>query len=111
MSYVTKNYSADGGDTLVIGGKIKFEEGAEIEGATGLTNTPASASSLGVVKIGANIDVNDGAISVADAGASTKGVVKQGVAVADAAGEAPTAAEFKALLDSLRAAGVIATAS
>lgn len=36
--------------------------------------------------------------------------LKQGVAVADAAGDAPTAAEFKALLDSLRAAGVIASA-
>lgn len=35
----------------------------------------------------------------------------QGVAVADAAGSAPTAAEFKALLDSLRGAGIIATAA
>jgi len=35
--------------------------------------------------------------------------MEQGVAVADAAGSAPTAAEFKALLDSLRAAGIIAT--
>ena len=35
--------------------------------------------------------------------------LKQGAAVADAAGDAPTAAEFKALLDSLRAAGVIAS--
>lgn len=34
----------------------------------------------------------------------------QGVAVADAASTAPTAAEFKALLDSLRGAGIIATA-
>lgn len=34
----------------------------------------------------------------------------QGVAVADAASTAPTAAEFKALLDSLRDAGIIATA-
>ena len=45
--------------------------------------------------------------------ASTAGAiggVKQGEAVADAAGAAPTAAEFKALLDSLRAAGVLATA-
>jgi len=32
----------------------------------------------------------------------------QGEAVADAAGSAPTAAEFKALLDSLRDAGIIA---
>ena len=42
---------------------------------------------------------------------SAKGVVKQGVAVADAASTAPTAAEFKALLDSLRNAGIIATAT
>ncbi len=34
--------------------------------------------------------------------------MSQGAAVADAAGAAPTAAEFKALLDSLRDAGVIA---
>ncbi len=32
----------------------------------------------------------------------------QGAAVADAVGSAPTAAEFKALLDSLRDAGIIA---
>lgn len=38
---------------------------------------------------------------------TTAGIVKQGAAVADAAGANPTAAEFKALLDSLRAAGVI----
>lgn len=29
---VTKNYSTDGGDTLVIGGKLKVEEGASVEG-------------------------------------------------------------------------------
>lgn len=33
---------------------------------------------------------------------------RTGVAVADAAGAAPTAAEYKALLDSLRNAGLIA---
>lgn len=44
------------------------------------------------------------------ASADTAGVVKQGVAVAAAAGAAPTAAEFLALLDSLRDAGVIASA-
>ena len=36
---------------------------------------------------------------------------KQGAAVADAASTAPTAAEFKALLDSLRDAGIIAKSS
>lgn len=35
---------------------------------------------------------------------------RQGAAVDDAAGAAPTAAEFKALLDSLRDAGLIASA-
>jgi hypothetical protein len=39
------------------------------------------------------------------------GAVKMGAAVADAASTAPTAAEFKALLDSLRAAGIIATST
>lgn len=34
--------------------------------------------------------------------------IKQGTAVADAVGEAPTAEEYNALLASLRAAGVIA---
>lgn len=46
-----------------------------------------------------------------EASATKAGLVKQGVAVADAAGSAPTAAEFKALLDSLRDSGAIATAS
>jgi len=45
------------------------------------------------------------------ASATAAGVVKQGVAVADAASTAPTAAEFKALLDSLRDAGIIATST
>ena len=40
--------------------------------------------------------------------AGTGSAMTQGVAVADAASTAPTAAEFKALLDSLRDAGIIA---
>lgn len=47
---------------------------------------------------------------ITPASTTAVGGVKQGAAVADAASTAPTAAEFKALLDSLRAAGVIATA-
>jgi len=39
---------------------------------------------------------------------TTVAPMEQGVAVADAASTAPTAAEFKALLDSLRDAGIIA---
>ena len=52
-----------------------------------------------------------GTIDLPAATTTTKGVVKQGAAVADAASTAPTAAEFKALLDSLRAAGIIATST
>lgn len=47
---------------------------------------------------------------VPEATEDAAGVVLQGEAVADAASTAPTAAEFKALLDSLRASGAIATA-
>lgn len=49
-----------------------------------------------------------GTAAMPAATASKRGAVKQGVAVADAASTAPTAAEFKALLDSLRDAGIIA---
>lgn len=50
-----------------------------------------------------------GTATMPAATASKAGAVKQGAAVANAAGSAPTAAEFKALLDSLRTAGVIAS--
>ena len=32
QTIVTKNYFTDEGDTLVIGGKLIIEEGAEVEG-------------------------------------------------------------------------------
>lgn len=40
---------------------------------------------------------------------SKAGLVKQGTVVAEASGENVTAAEFKALLDSLKTAGVLAS--
>ena len=43
-----------------------------------------------------------------EATTETAGLVLQAAAVADAAGSAPTAAEFKALLDALREAGIVA---
>lgn len=139
MAFNCKNYETDGGNKWVVGGTLKIEEGATLEGMASATTAPATSETLGLVKVGANVDVSaQGAISVKtasgankgvvqigdglaiangvvsldapDAGADVKGVVLQGVAVADAEGEAPTAAEFKALLDSLRDAGIIATA-
>ena len=54
---VTKNYFADGGDTLVIGGKLVVEEGAEVSGLEGgggsYTLPAASASAIGGVKLAA----------------------------------------------------------
>lgn len=83
MSYNVKNYTEQGGDVTHFGGKVVFEEGSQVEGLPSPT--------------------------VPDAGIGTKGLVKQGAAVADAAGETPTAAEFNALLSSLRTAGIIAS--
>lgn len=79
-----KNYKDSNGDRLVIGGTLKIESGATV---TGIKATMLPSAST-----------------------SAKGVVKQGVAVANASGANPTAAEFKALLDSLRDAGIIASA-
>lgn len=79
---------------------------------TGETYTLPVATSevLGGVKQGAGVTIAaGGAITVNAATTEAAGVVLKGAAVADAEGTAPTAAEFKALLDSLRAAGVIAT--
>lgn len=110
--YNCKNKMIDGGDTLVIGGKLKVEAGATVEGIADITANDATKVAKGLVQIGDGLAVADGVVSLdaPDAAADTKGVVLQGVAVADAAGDAPTAAEFKALLDSLREAGIIATA-
>ena len=56
-------------------------------------------------------DLKAASVDLPLATTSKAGAMKQGVAVADAASTAPTAAEFKALLDSLRNAGIIATAT
>ena len=79
---------------------------------TKLTNLEVTGS----LKVGGSVEIN-GALTLGETGSlpaattSAAGVVKQGVAVADAASTAPTAAEFKALLDSLRDAGIIAEAA
>ena len=83
MSYNAKNYTEQGGDVTHFGGKVIFEEGSQIEGLPAPT--------------------------IPDASTTDKGLVKQGVAVEDAAGEAPTAAEYNALLASLRDAGILAS--
>lgn len=58
--------------------------------------------------------IEDGIVAVekdapVQATATTLGLVKQAQAVAEASGENVTGAEFKALLDALKSAGIMAT--
>lgn len=47
MTYSTKNYFTDGGDTLVVGGKLVVEAGAEVEGLEGAGGSTAWADVTG----------------------------------------------------------------
>lgn len=44
MSDTTRNYHAHGGNEWVVGGKLTFLPGATVEGAEGVMNLPAAAS-------------------------------------------------------------------
>ena len=109
---VTKNYFKDGGDTLVIGGKLVVEEGAEVEGldAGGGSLTPATASELGGVKVGSGLSVDsDGTLSVAPASATVAGGMKKMPYMADFtdANFLSFETHFNQLLASLRTAGIM----
>lgn len=123
MSYNVKNYTEQGGEKTVIGGILEIKEGATVTGITA-TAAPASAAALGGIKAEAStagdtvevkIDATSSKLYVPtypvlpeEATAEAAGIVKQATNVPEAAGEAPTAAEFKALLDALIAAGIMA---
>lgn len=98
--YNTKNYTEQGGDVTHIGGKLIIEQGAEVEGMSGVAYTA-----------GDNITIEGNEISATDttyeaATESKLGLVKQAAAVADATDDAVTT--VNALLASLRAAGILA---
>lgn len=123
MSYNVKNYTEQGGEKTVIGGILEIKEGATVTGITA-TAAPASAAALGGIKAAARaagdtvevkIDATTSKLYVPtypvlpeEATTEAAGIVKQATNVAEAAGAAPTAAEFKALLDALIAAGIMA---
>ena len=104
-THITKNYSDDGGDRLVIGGKLTVLEGATVEGLDGggssYTLPTASADTLGGVKIGSGLTITDGVLS---ADSVTP-------AAYQAASEATTIAalkeDFNTLLAALKAAGLV----
>ncbi len=106
----TKNYMAHGGNELVIGGKLTFLEGAEVEnfpgggsGGGSYTLPPATASTLGGVKVGSGLSVTAEGVLSAD------GVTP---AAAQANSTATTIAalkeDFNTLLAALRTAGLLA---
>lgn len=101
---VTENASYP---TAVVGG---FEASADSDKTVQIPNCrfEGAADANGIVEMRILTMYMPSAYTLPAASASAIGGVKQGVAVADAASTAPTAAEFKALLDSLRDAGVIA---
>lgn len=76
--YNTKNYSTDGGDTLVIGGKLVVGKGAQVEGMRAANITDSTASSYTELKKDFNdllIALKDGGLMVGDAwDISTKAV-------------------------------------
>ena len=115
-THITKNYMAHGGNELVIGGKLTFLPGAEVEGGEGLfdgigegsgyTLPVAGASTLGGIKVGAGLSITEEGVLSAD------GVTP---AAHQADSEATTIAalkeDFNALLAVLRTAGLMVAAS
>lgn len=112
MSYNTKNYTEQGGARTVIGGeieilagaKIKADEGAEVEGFGGSEYTlpPATDETLGGIIVGSGLSVEeDGTLS---ADGITKAANQADSTATDAAG---LVTDFNALLDKLKAAGLM----
>ena len=111
-THITKNYFAHGGNELVIGGKLTFLEGAEVDnfpgeggGGDSYTLPPATASALGGIKVGSGLSVTAEGVLSAD------GITP---AAAQSDSEATTIAalkeDFNTLLAALRTAGLLATA-
>ena len=105
---MSKCYFAHGGNELVIGGKLTFLDGAEVDNCPGesggggsYTLPTASASTLGGVKVGSGLTITDGVLSAdgvtpaayqADSTASSYTQLKE---------------DFNALLAALRTAGLL----
>lgn len=126
MSYNAKNYTEQGGEKTVIGGeividgKITVSDGGEITGVV----RAASTTVLGGIKaatkgagdtVEVKIDTDTSKLYVPTypvlpeaATTEVAGIVKQAANVAVAAGDAPTKAEFDALIAALITAGLMA---
>lgn len=108
------NYTEQGGAVTHIGGTLAIETGASVTGMTTATIVDALTSDDATKALSAKQGkalktLVDAKYTAANATTAAAGLVKQSAAVAEAAGANPTAAEFKALLDALKAAGIMAS--
>jgi hypothetical protein len=113
MSYNVKNYTEQGGEKTVIGGTLEIQAGASVTGITTATivdalNSDDATKALSAKQGKALKTLVDGKYTAANATSATAGLVKQAAKVAAAAGDAPTKAEFDALIASLVTAGIMA---
>ena len=109
--YNAKNYNEQGAEKLVIGGTLEVLDGATVTGITGVS-AAAKATVLSGIKA-ATKGAGDTVEVKIDSSTSKLYVPTYPVAnvadkVAEAAGEAPTKAEFDALIAALVAAGLMA---
>ena len=104
MSYNAKNYTEQGGETTHFGGKVVFEEGVEIEGLAADPLNPATASTLGGIKVGSGLSVTE------DGTLSADGITPaEAVADSEATDVAGVNTVLNALLAALKAAGLMAS--
>lgn len=130
----TSNYMEQGGGKWVVGGTLEVPGALDLTGAT-ITGavTAAVVNNLTTTATGSALDAAQGKAlkTLVDAKVATSAIVndlttggttvplsaeqgktlaaRKSALVAEAAGANPTAAEFKALLDALKAAGLMAT--
>ena len=123
MEYNAKNYMAQGGDRLVIGGTLEIKEGASVTGLPSATVAAATETSLGGVlavakaetdtveaKIGEDHKLYVPPYTLPAAESGTRGGV---LLTANQAASAATelsglVTEFNTLLAALKAAGIMA---
>ena len=90
---------------MVIAGYV--DENAIVKSLNGAISDDAKGALTDIVFVNGQLSFPE--YSLPAATEEALGGVKMAEVVADAAGEAPTAEEFKALLDSLKAAGIMAS--
>ena len=108
---VTKNYSTDNGDTLVIGGKLVIKEEATVEGLNqgggsgeGYTLPVASAETFGGIKVGNGLSIDANGVLSADGitPAANQAALENNAELSD------VVSKLNAVLGALKTAGIMA---